>query len=646
MSTLEVGPAPKEPDFRMLFEATPGLHLVLKPDAPRFTIVALSNAYARLTSTKREEIVGKGVFEVFPDDPAAPITTAMQDSSASFARVIATRAPDTMPVRRHDIRRPPEDGGGFEERWWSAVNSPVLGPDGELAYVLHRVDDITDLIRQRRAADEASQELSRREERLRDLFEGVPDGIFIASPDGRYTDVNPAGCRLLGYAREDLVGRSIVDFVPPEELLRQSELKRHIGEGGAEVSEWRLRRKDGTYVPVELSSNAMADGRLRAFVRDITTRHEAEARLRLSEAKFSGMISIAADAIISIDEAHRITLFNDGAEKIFGYAKAEVIGEPLDLLIPERYRAIHRRHLERFAGFRGSIARRMGEPNSMIAGLRKSGEEFPADAAISGIDIDGTRILTVALRDITVAQQAIRTRDEILGIVAHDLRSPLGAILMQASLLQRRGAEVDLGKAIERSARRMNRLIEDLLDVTRIEAGYFAIDRTHVAVLALIADAVEGQRAAATSASLELQVDAAKDLPDVWADRDRVLQIFENLIGNAIKFTADGGRITIGAIPRPGAVLFSVADTGRGIAEAELPHLFDRFWQAEKAGRRGVGLGLPIVKGIVQSHGGHIWVESTLGRGCTFFFTLPTAPVPGAYVSAVQPRGIALRDES
>jgi signal transduction histidine kinase len=116
------------------------------------------------------------------------------------------------------------------------------------------------------------------------------------------------------------------------------------------------------------------------------------------------------------------------------------------------------------------------------------------------------------------------------------------------------------------------------------------------------------------------------DLPEVWADRDRLLQVFENLIGNAIKFTGSGGRVTVGAVPHEGGVQFWVHDTGAGISGEDLPHVFDRFWQARKANRRGAGLGLPIARGIVEAHGGRIWVESTSGQGSTFFFAIPAAP--------------------
>jgi signal transduction histidine kinase len=133
------------------------------------------------------------------------------------------------------------------------------------------------------------------------------------------------------------------------------------------------------------------------------------------------------------------------------------------------------------------------------------------------------------------------------------------------------------------------------------------------------------QRPLASSSSLELRYDVDDDVPDIWGDQDRLLQVFENLIGNAIKFTKAGGCITVGAAPRDHQVIFRVEDTGAGIAAENLPHVFDRFWQATRANRQGAGLGLPITKGIVEAHGGRIWVESTPNRGTTFFFAIPEA---------------------
>jgi CheY-like chemotaxis protein len=174
----------------------------------------------------------------------------------------------------------------------------------------------------------------------------------------------------------------------------------------------------------------------------------------------------------------------------------------------------------------------------------------------------------------------------------------------------------------------MDRLIQDLMDVALMEAGQLPIKRARLSAGELIVEVVDVQRPLTSSTSLALRADVDRDLPDVWGDRDRLLQVFENLIGNAIKFTKAGGDITVGAAPRNREVVFWVADTGCGIAPESLPRIFDRLWQATSASRQGAGLGLPIARGIVGAHGGRIWVESTQGRGTTFSFTIPGVEQP------------------
>ena len=201
---------------------------------------------------------------------------------------------------------------------------------------------------------------------------------------------------------------------------------------------------------------------------------------------------------------------------------------------------------------------------------------------------------------------------------------------MQASALKRQGPEPEQRshkplEVIERAVRRMNRLIQDLLDVALIEAGQMNIERARQSAGELVLEAVDMQRPLASSSSLELRVEVDPAVAEVWGDRDRLLQVFENLIGNAIKFTMGGGRITVGTATREHEVVFWVADTGEGIAPENLPRIFDRFWQASRAGRSGAGLGLSITKGIVEAHGGRIWIESTAGSGSTFRFTIARA---------------------
>jgi PAS domain S-box-containing protein len=256
-------------------------------------------------------------------------------------------------------------------------------------------------------------------------------------------------------------------------------------------------------------------------------------------------------------------------------------------------------------------------------------EELAHRAALS---IENARLYRAARR-------ATQARDDVLGIVAHDLRNPLHTILLEAAILRRNRTETEQGRTagqnIERSAKRMNRLIQDLLDVTRIEAGRLSVALSPVPSRDVLLDALAAHRALAADRSLELRLDAPSDLPEVCADRHRVLQIFENLIGNAIKFSQPGGCVSMGASAREGEVLFWVSDTGPGIAAEDVPRVFERFWQSKPGQRRGAGLGLPIVKGIVEAHRGRIWVESTPGKGSCFFFTIRAAqPEVGACTSS------------
>jgi signal transduction histidine kinase len=249
----------------------------------------------------------------------------------------------------------------------------------------------------------------------------------------------------------------------------------------------------------------------------------------------------------------------------------------------------------------------------------------PGDLRLAEALADRAAMAIENARLYSASVHATQLRDQVLGVVAHDLRSPLSNILMATSASMRRDSEPERRsmEVIERAARRMNRLIQDLLDVALMEAGQLTIERAQLSAGGLVLEAVEMQRQLASSSSLELRVEVDPDVPDVLGDRDRLLQVFENLIGNAIKFTKAGGRITAGAASRDHDVVFWVADTGYGIASENLPRVFDRFWQATRAGRQGAGLGLAITKGIVEAHGGRIWVESEAGRGTTFFFALP-----------------------
>jgi signal transduction histidine kinase len=227
-------------------------------------------------------------------------------------------------------------------------------------------------------------------------------------------------------------------------------------------------------------------------------------------------------------------------------------------------------------------------------------------------------------------QRALSARDDVLAFVSHDLRNPLNNIYLAAQLLRE---TVEPGSfeekpvtSIMRGVKKAERLIQDLLDVSSTESGRLKLERSPEDPGTLVQQAVEDHMAQAAERSVRLEVDESPGLPEVPVDRARVLRVLGNLLSNAIRFTPEDGRVTLSATASNEGVEMCVADTGPGIDEADLAHVFDRYWQARRQGRSGAGLGLAIAKGIVQSHGGRIWVESTVGEGSRFKFVLPLKP--------------------
>ena len=229
-------------------------------------------------------------------------------------------------------------------------------------------------------------------------------------------------------------------------------------------------------------------------------------------------------------------------------------------------------------------------------------------------------------RALEKAEKAVRTRDDVLAIVSHDLRNPLNTIALAASVLELPVPEEKKAQhigIIKRAAEGMHRLVGDLLDVSAIESGCFAVELEATSLEPVLEEARRTFEGQAARKRQRIDCRITPKLPDVRGDRDRLLQVLSNLVGNAIKFTPEGGTITVRAEPGEASVIISIEDTGPGIAEADLPHIFDRFWHTSRRRRGGAGLGLAISKGVVEAHGGRIRADSVPGQGSTFSFSLP-----------------------
>lgn len=482
-----------------------------------------------------------------------------------------------------------------------------------------------------------------------DLFDAVGAVVVVLDRVGRIAHWNRAASELTGYAFEEVKGRALWDVVLRDDdvdavktvfrNLKVSALPREF------ENMWVTKSGEARWLAWSNTVTTDAAGQVEYVIAtgvDRTDARRAEEERRASEAKLDAIVSIAADAIISIDERQRIVLFNRGAEEIFGWAAEEILGESLALLLPERLAAAHAAHVEAFAR-EADGARRMAERVPEIVGRRKSGEEFPAEAAISKVYIEGAWVFTVILRDISdrklverSLRDAIQSRDTLLGAVAHDLRNPLSAIGLQAVRLARatgRGGD-DPHPAVSRiqeEAARMTRLIDDLLDYSRLETGQLSLTFCEIDLRELAAAALQSARPVAQASGLEIRDAVPAELPRVRGDPDRLRQVFDNLLGNAVKFSREGGVVEVTAEARSGRVAFSVVDAGPGIP-ADVSRLFEPFWQGERGDRRGAGLGLTICKQVVEAHGGAIDAEGS-DQGSRFTFTIPERP-PEAEPSA------------
>ena len=245
-------------------------------------------------------------------------------------------------------------------------------------------------------------------------------------------------------------------------------------------------------------------------------------------------------------------------------------------------------------------------------------------------------------------EHVVRAREKVLAVVAHDLRNPISVITLAANSLLQRLPDSSARRPVERilrGAQRADRLVRDLLDISAIEAGRFSIESRCLEMADVILAALESQQSLAADASVIIATDLSPDLPTVEGDEERLHEVLENLVGNAIKFTSPGGQVTVGACGQDRELLVWVKDSGSGVAPELIPHLFEPFWQASKTDRRGTGLGLTICKAIVEAHGGRIWVESTVGVGTTMLFTIPAAAACAPRAEPVEVANILLVDD-
>ncbi len=455
------------------------------------------------------------------------------------------------------------------------------------------------------------------------------EAMVISDSAGEVLFANGAVGDLLGYAANALVGVSVHSFGREAMHQFQSVAHRAVVDNGVEITvrDARIADQQGRQLAVDLTLTPFATDRGTMVGIGLREPNEKFRQTKL----FRGLLEAAPDGMVIVNRDGMITLVNAQVEQMFGYERAELVGEQVEILVPDRFSGMH------MAFRNGYVSEPRNRPMGLAGDLharRKDGTEFPVEVTLSPLETDEGLLVSAAVRDISerrrMQEETDRVKDEFFATVSHELRTPLTSMIGYGELMQDLEELSPQGRrflsVIMRSAERELRLVDDLLTLVAIEESGLAIRSAEIDLERVVREAVEAGRPRAEEAQLELSSETPGTAVAMFGDRDRLGQAMDNLLSNAIKFTPVGGTVRVVLRPVGGNAQIDVVDTGVGIGEEDPDQLFERLFRSPTAVAQqtpGAGLGLTIALAIVEAHAGTIEVLESGPGGTTFRMTFP-----------------------
>jgi len=608
-----------EEKYRVLYQEAPHAYFTIGTDS----YIRMANRHAvEMVGYAMDDLIGRPVFELYANTPAGE-----EKARKVFARF---RAGEEIREEELEMRR--ADG---EPVWISLTVLPVRDAEGQVVESRSMAVDITE----RKRGEEAVAQLAA-------IVESSDDAILSKTLDGIITSWNPGAERLYGYSAKEAVGKPVSILIPPDHAEELPAIMGRLKRGeNIEHYDTVRARKDGSRVDVSMRISPMkdTDGQIigaSAIARDIAERKQAEEererlleRLDAERLRLEAILETVPVGVVLVEADGHVSMANREAERLLGQPKEQIFS------LPRRDRGLHHP-----AG-KPYIPEELPFARALMSGQTSTGMELvvtrPDDSTVHLLfnslpvtDPEGHITAAVtAFLDVTPLRELERQREEFISIVTHDLRGVLTIIRGYADYAIRLAPKDTLPEQvlqslqeIASSSRRMDKMTSDLLDISRIEARRLALTKEQVDLPSLTRAIV--QRSGELTKGHPVRVEVRGEAPLVEADPDRIEQVLSNLLSNAGKYSFPGSEITIEVEPRPREVMVSVTNLGPGILPDGRERIFSRFHRARLAVEDripGLGLGLYIAKGLVEAHGGRIWVQSEPGEYATFRFTLPVA---------------------